>query len=204
MDFIPPITNPAHPRLDVPWFSPRSKTYKAGGLETWLFYPHYEGYNIQHIVEGDFHGKTWADVAGFVQRWAYCGMIEEILHIGGLRGFGGETDDWDAERLRSFTKSLPYTLLLWQCVAVDNKNPEKEEIELQQFLQISLILKRVNSFYTLLCTRELSRRYREDEEVCEPQQSQLLYAKHSHAGEAQRCMVVSHLISLHLCPLSPP
>jgi hypothetical protein len=68
MEFFPPIANPAHPRFEVPWFGPRTKTYEPAGLDSWLFYPHNEGYNIQHLVEGDFHKKTWAEAAGFVQR----------------------------------------------------------------------------------------------------------------------------------------
>ena len=104
MEFVPSVSNPAFSRLQVPWFGPQDKTYKAAGLDSWLFYPHYEGYNIQHIAEGDFHGNSWEDAAGFVQRWAYWGMIQEILTIGGLEGYS--VSNGGADQLRNFSGSL--------------------------------------------------------------------------------------------------
>jgi hypothetical protein len=187
MDFIPPIANPAHPPLQVSSFGPHIKLYQPGGLETWLFYPHYEGFNVQHLVEGDFHGKTWAEAAGFFQRWAYWGMILEILQIGGLQGLEqknwGMREDLGADRLQSFSASLPYLLLLWQCIHVDPTNPDKEHINQERFSKICVILKRVNLFYTLLCRREFSRRDKRDEDPGEPKAAQLLYARHSHQHE---------------------
>src|SRR4051794_7259473 len=40
MEFIPPIANPAHPRLEVPWFGPRTKIYEPGGVLTHGFSIH--------------------------------------------------------------------------------------------------------------------------------------------------------------------
>jgi hypothetical protein len=186
MDFTPPLSNPAHRPLKVPWFSPSNKIYKPGGYMEWLFYPHYEGYNIQHIVEGDFHGNTWADTAGFVQRWAYWGMIVEIFRIGGLLGledrFKGSSES-GTERLRSFSASLPYLIMLWQCIRTDPNNPDKEQIELEKFVEITVILKRVNVFFTLLCNREMSRlraRGHGDGRDGQPYKAQLIYARYSH------------------------
>lgn len=186
MDFIPPISSPAHPPLKVPWFSPRNKAYKPSGYREWLFYPHYEGYNIQHIVEGDFHGNTWADTAGFIQRWAYCGMIVEIFRIGGMLGLENE-DLSGTEQLRKFSASLPYLIMLWRCIRTDPANPEKEQIELGKFVEITVILKRVNVFFTLLCKSEIGRlraRRHEDGADGQPHKAQLMYARHSHQHEA--------------------
>lgn len=122
MEFVPSVSNPAFSRLQVPWFGPQDKTYKAAGLDSWLFYPHYEGYNIQHIAEGDFHGNSWEDAAGFVQRWAYWGMIQEILTIGGLEGYS--VSNGGADQLRNFSGSLPYLLMLWNCIHRDPESPD--------------------------------------------------------------------------------
>ena len=111
-------------------------------------------------------------------------MILDILKIGSVQGVEDEVgDNSGEERLRSFSKSLPYLFLLWQCVKVDPKNPDKETINMERFVRISVILKRVNLLYTLLCNREFSRRDRGDKEVGEPRQGQLLYARHSHQHE---------------------
>jgi len=180
MEFVPPVSNPAFPRLQVPWFGSKDKTYKAAGLDSWLFYPHNEGYNIQHIADGDFHGNSWEDTAGFVQRWAYWGMIEEILTIGGLEGFSVSNGSTDL--LRSFSSSLPYLLMLWDCVHYDSKSPDASEIELERFFKITVILKRVNNFYTLFCHREFAMQEKPDD-IKSPNKAQFMYGPHSHKHE---------------------
>jgi hypothetical protein len=155
MEFIPHIADPAHPRLKVPNLCEPEKAYVAGGLSTFLFYPHYEGFNIQHILQGDFHGKTWRETASFVQRWAYWGMILEVFRIGGLLGSDDLTRQNDGENaVESFSKNLPFFLYAWQCVRTNSTNPKAAEIESQRYLDIILILTRVNAFYTHLCSQE--------------------------------------------------
>jgi hypothetical protein len=186
MDFIPPISSPVHPPLKVPWFSPRNKVYKPGGYREWLFYPHYEGYNLHHIVEGDFHGNTWADTAGFIQRWAYWGMIIEVFQIGGMLG-REDLDLSGTEQLLKFSASLPYMIMLWQRIRTDHANPEWENIERGRFVGITVILKRVNVFFTLLCESESGRlrsRMHENGADGQPNKAQLIYARHCHQHEA--------------------
>jgi hypothetical protein len=180
MEFVPAVSDPAHPRLAVPWFSRGAKAYEAAGLESWLFYPHNEGFDVQHIIEGNFHGKTWQETAGFLQRWAYCGMIEEILEIGGLLG-GPLATASSMETLRSSSEFLPYMVLLWNCVRPSAGESETDEIEARKFLHISVILKRVNLFYNLLCEREYSRR--PSRKVFSGHPPQLAWAPHSHEHE---------------------
>ncbi|KIW89213.1 uncharacterized protein Z519_10066 [Cladophialophora bantiana CBS 173.52] len=182
MDFIPPVTNPAHPRFSVPYFSPPSSTYTAGGLESWLFYPHYEGFNIQHIVEGNFHGKTWLEAAAFIQRWAYLGMIAEIMHIGGLRGLRNEfiteaERDAGTEQLRIFSALLPYNILLWNHIHPDLNQIDADQENIKRFLTMSVILKRVNVFYNLLTGREWVRPQRVQNQNYQPRH---VHSKHDH------------------------
>jgi Heterokaryon incompatibility protein (HET) len=189
MEFIPPIAASAHPRFEVPWFGPRNKVYTPEGLYSWLYYPQHEGYNIKHVIEGDFHGKTWAEAAGFVQHWAYWGMILEFFQISGLLGLengllrhGQEPDDGTAT-LRTFSASLPYLILLWQRVHTNPETPNAEEIELTRLFKIIVILKRVNQFYTLLCSRETARLGEKDEKDDKPRQAQPMFGRHSHKHE---------------------
>ncbi|OCK90062.1 uncharacterized protein K441DRAFT_699377 [Cenococcum geophilum 1.58] len=155
MEFMPQVASPTHPPLKVPSFVSPDNIYQPGGLDTWLSYPHREGYNIEDIIEGNFQGKTWNETAAFVQRWAYWGMIEEILRIGGMQGtvFGANPSD---ESLREFSAQLLYTLLVWECIDVDPEHPEAEEIRLDRFTDMAVIFKRVNWFYIKLCSREAS------------------------------------------------
>jgi hypothetical protein len=179
MDFIPSVARPSHPRLDVPWYGPSTNPYEPAGLESWLYYPHNEGFNVQHVIEGDFNGRKWEEAAAFVQRYAYWGMILEILQIGGLLGVGKQTkESCNAEGLKSFSKCLPYILLLWHGI----HNPD-EEIEKMRFVKISVILKRINLFYTLLCSRETSRLRDRTDHDGPPKKIQLMYGKHSHRHE---------------------
>ena len=185
MEFIPPISNPAHSPLKVPWFSPPDKLYKPGGYREWLFYPHYEGYNIQHIAEGDFHGKTWTEAAGFLQRWAYWGTIVEVLQIGGLLGQEKRCPS-DEEQLQSFSAALPYLLMVWHCIKTDPENPNCGKIELERFLKITVILKRVNVLFSMLCQSEVHRlrsQLHQDQTDGKPPKAQLAYARHSHEHE---------------------
>ncbi|KAH6984284.1 hypothetical protein BKA56DRAFT_614033 [Ilyonectria sp. MPI-CAGE-AT-0026] len=186
MDFIPVISDPFHPRLKVPWFGPKDKLYKPGGLETWLFYPHYEGFNIQHIVEGNFDGKSWDEAASFLQRWAYWGTILEILRIGGPQNW--EQPEFDVSRtgedqLQSYSHQLPYMILLWTRIRVDSDNPEADKISEERFIKICVILKRVNVIYTLLCNREYSKKLKDAENTSKPRKAMLMHGSHSHKDE---------------------
>lgn len=190
MDFIPSISNPAHPRFSVPWFSPPSKTYVPNGLASWLFYPHDEGFNLQHIVEGNFDGKTWHEAAAFVQRWAYLGMILEIMHIGGLNGLEKHfiTDagtDNGFQTLRTFSALLPYNILLWDCIHSDPEKPDADKVEREQFVTMSVILKRVNLFYNALTRRDLARSRQVDEKNEPWKKWQHVHARHDHRHEKE-------------------
>lgn len=154
-------------------------------------YPHYEGYNLDHIVRGEFNGKTWTETASFVQRWAYWGMIQEVLSIGGMvtgesLSLRSPSDTSSTETLQSFSQSLPYLLLLWNHIRSDREGPERERDEQQRFVEISVVLKRVNQFYDALCSVEKSGFHsRRDRRGADqgPEETQLLYARHSHLHE---------------------
>ena len=152
MEFIPLASTPAFPHLRVPHFGPKDEVYKASGLAPWLFYPHYQGYNLDQFINGDFSGESWQEAAGLLQRWAYCGMIEEIFTIGGLQGLS--YSNGSSEKLDSFFANLPCFLMLWDCI---HRNPDDiyaGEAEHECFTKIIIILKRVNQFYSMLCTQE--------------------------------------------------
>jgi hypothetical protein len=189
MEFIPRIVDPAHLRLKVPNLYEAGKAYQPSRLSTFLYYPHHEGFNLQQVLEGDFHGKTWRQAASFVQRWAYWGMILEVFHIGGLLGLeqlAGQNDSEDT--IENFSKCLSFFLYTWQCIKTDSRNPKAAEIESKRYMDIILILARVNAFYTRLCSQE-SRNLAELNE-----------AKKAENGAAQSRCEAHHIYEKHIHP----
>jgi hypothetical protein len=179
MEFAPQVGNPAHPPFKLHSYVTRDKIYVPQGFDHWIFFVHNEGFNFQHIIEGNFDGKSWTEAATFIQRWAYWGMIEEVLKIGGMEGPSFNTNPSEGT-LRTFSANLPLILMVWQCIQTDLEDPEAEKKEFIRFLQISTILTRVNSLCTLLCSQEAVMWESKRQGSSGGRKATHVYAKHSH------------------------
>ena len=75
MEHLPPVSNPYEP-IYIPFVG----VFEYDNLE-FLSYPERKGWNIDRVLEGGFQDRLASEVAGFLQRWLYFGMLHEILNF---------------------------------------------------------------------------------------------------------------------------
>ena len=109
MDYLPFITNPAYPPIEVP--------YLGGADYIWQGFHDYPKTRIvdeEELLAGDLQGRSVEELEAFLQQWLYFGPLHEICDIVGMdfvsNQFVRETPD--GQKLVS-TAHLPTYVETW-------------------------------------------------------------------------------------------